>query len=289
MLISPIFYALKINHTPSFNLRQNIPCFKGNLEADTFEKTTETPKLKRGQIADEHGKIFTRPDTNMFRYDLEWRDFGYYLNDRFSNEDKVNTYVYACSSGEEAYSLSMLLQEMNSHPEKFFPINAKDINSELVEKNIQNKQGDKIMKNSYLPARRTLNLNGEEIKKYVTLEIDEQYRETEKLTDKAAGPVEFSCANILDDIENVDSDTPSIIMCRNMWPYVNPDEYEAFASKLYDKLAGGSVVAIGGYDYKGEDGRKNSDKFPEALLSAGFQQTDIIMDYHEHVLVFEKN
>ncbi len=275
------------------NLKQNTLSFKGQLESDSFEKSSKTPKLKRGQLTNEKGEIFTRPDTDMFRTDMNWQNFGRYLKNRFLYEDKVNTTVYACSTGEEAYTLSILLQDiLKYNAEKFFPVSAKDINEDLIKKNISNQNGNKIMKDSYLPARYALDLDNIEIQNYVTIENSPNSSyEIEKLTDKVTEPVQFSAANILEDVENIDTDIPSVIMCRNMWPYVDSSEYEEFATKLYNKLKKGSVVVIGKYDHKGEQGRDNSDTFPKALLNAGFTPADIKMSFFKEdvPLIFEKN
>lgn len=279
------------NLNPSFfknNIKQNTLNFKGQIEADTFERTSETPELKRGQILDEKGKIFTRNNTRMFRDDLNWEDFGQYLKDKFKDFNKVNTYLYACSSGKEPYTLSILLQHIfKEEAQKFFPINAKDIDENLIQKNIHNQNNERILETSYYPAKLALHLDDKQTKEYITL--DEH--KIENLTEKTINPVEFSCANILDDIENIDSENPSIIMCRNMWPYVNSSEYEDFAVKLYDKLAKGSVIVIGSYDYKGEAGKKDSKTFPASLLKAGFEAVDKRKNKFTKggALIFEKN
>ena len=50
-------------------------------------------------------------------------------------------------------------------------------------------------------------------------------------------------------IKNIDNKNPSLVMCRNMWPYINSSEYDGYAEALYEKLAPGSVVVIGFFDY----------------------------------------
>lgn len=284
-----------INAAPALfrnHLKQNKLSFKGQPETDTFEKTSDTPKLKRGQMTNEKGEIFTRPQTDMFRTDMDWDFLASYLHNRFRFENKINTLVYACSTGQEPYTLSIVLQhKLGNSAEKFFPIQAKDIREDIIEKDIADQAGDTIIKDSYLPIRRCLGINHDESEKYVILEeIPNSSFEIEKLTDNATSPVQFSCTNILDDIDNIDSDTPSLIMCRNMWPYVNPEEYEEFAKKLYDKLAKGSVVVLGNYDFAGEKGKELSKTFPINLIKAGFEavgKTGLLTKGKS--LIFEKN
>lgn len=254
---------------------------------DSFTKSK--PVLQRGQLTNKDGTIFTRPVTSMFRLDLDWNRFAKYVNQRFKDYDRVNTYAYACSDGSEAYTISMLFQEKTENPEKFFPIKAKDINADVIKKNIENQKGARTTKlGDYIASKYVLGLNGEKAAKYIDTEFDKNDRERAFLTKKTVAPVEFSEANILEDIENIDRNNPSIVTCLNMWPYVDPKEYEEFANKLYDRLKSGSVVVIGEYDHKGEPDRKGSDKFPKALVKAGFTPADINAN-DCYKLVFEKN
>ena len=89
------------------------------------------PVLKRGQFLNNEGSVYIRDLTCMFREDLDWKKLGEFLETRFAKCSKVNTYVYGCSDGSEAYSLSILLQnKFGKDAEKFFPIIAKDIDEE---------------------------------------------------------------------------------------------------------------------------------------------------------------
>ncbi len=99
---------------------------------------------------------------------------------------------------------------------------------------------------------------------------DEYVDETEGkyfLKGNCINNIDFSQANILEDIDNIDSNTPSFVMCRNMWPYVDDSEYQNFANQLYEKLAPGSCIMLGDFDYK-----KNrlSQKFPRSFTGSRF-------------------
>ena len=80
-------------------------------------------------------------------------------------------------------------------------------------------------------------------------------------------------------------------MCRNMWPYINPSEYEAFASRLYEKLAPNSIVVLGYFDFQGDSWIKDSNLFPKILGQAGFKcsEEQIGTFYIAPNLIFEKN
>lgn len=96
--------------------------------------------------------------------------------------------------------------------------------------------------------------------------------------------IQYECANILDDIENIDVSKPDIIMCRNMWPYVDENEYSNFAKRLYEKLPKGSIVVLGQFDFKYK--YKNL-SFPVILLKNGFEHT--LNTFYGAAAIFEKN
>lgn len=240
--------------------------FKGNPKTDTFEKT-EKPALKRGQFLDNEGSVYIRDLTCMFREDLNWKKFGDFLEKRFEKCNKVNTYIYGCSDGSEAYSLSILLQsKFGKDAEKFFPIMAKDIDEEKISENIKRqKEGCAKAELGYYQMRRRLELKEDEAKQYIKPTIGDVCNDL--ILDKTTSPVKFSAANILEDLDNIDSKHPSIIMCRNMWPYINENEYNQFAKKLYDRLAPGSVVVVGAFDCSGSllTEQNKQSTFPDIL------------------------
>jgi len=270
---------------------------KDQPSSDTFEKTPKkeiqnAPALERGQMLNSDGTIFNRRTTSMFRDDLEWKDFGKYLKNRFSNADKINTYVYACAAGAEAYTLSITLQNaLKDKAKKFFPIIAKDINKDLIDMNIALQSQCTKHTDSYNLIRRSLGLDSKQILEFVVPDKNLSAIGLGIFTDKVTEPVQFECANILEDLDSIDSNNPSIVMCRNMWPYVNPDEYSEFAQNLYEKLAPGSIVVIGEYDYFGEPGRENSNTFSRWLFEAGFEQMQDSESFllQGSGLIFEKN
>ena len=272
-----------------------------HLTTDRFEHSKDyQDKIEKGQIlCDDGSTIFNRGTTHMFRGDLNWNIFANYLKEKYSKDEKVNSYVYGCSKGSEAYSLSILLQQMfDEESAKFFPIKAKDINKDVLYRQgavcFINK--DDIRDMRYLTFLNSENKSADLRAKYITKNSIALSLFPYKLKNNVINTIEFEKANILDDIENIDSDNPSILMARNMWPYIDPDEYEDFAQKLYDKLAPNSIVVLGYYDFEGEKIERfyklqDSDKFPEALVNAGFNISDCKIGLYKKKknLIFEKN
>ena len=228
------------------------------------------PQFKEGQIpCSDNNKIFNRPTTYFFRKDLNWKEFLEVIQERFKNANKVNTYIWGCSKGDEAYSLAMLLDRyFGAESEKFFPIEAKDIDEETIKSN-KTEQSERVISRTS---------EKEKIKKVLRLTPNEESKyysvfpgtDSIKLNSDCIKKINFEASNIVTDLGLIDSENPSLVMCRNMWPYINPDKYESCAKELYDRLAKGSLMVIGDYDCFGELGYFGSKDFPKELIKAGF-------------------
>lgn len=260
-----------------------------SYEYDTFEKSKTQPSAPAVRVL-KRGEIYCNkscPKSWLFRNDIKWENLAAYLQKRFDSPDKVNTYIYGCPEGKEPYTMSIVLQEsFKDEAEKFFPIMAKDIDEKIIADNLKAQIKPIPIKEGF--QRTAKNLKTPE--KYITPADNGQDGYISK---KVRDKVQFSCTNILEDIENIDNSAPSIIMCRNMWPYIDSGEYDDFANRLYERLAPGSIVIIGEYDCSGEDGLPGTDKFPNALLDAGFQIATHYLDSSSpnlnHYFIFEKN
>ena len=275
MQITPIILS-NINQTPRQVFQQKPRVFAPHFGADSFKKTEAEPlKFHRGAVI-RGGEIFNRRTTMFFRDDIKWEEFRYYLRQRFADYESVSTQVYGCSSGEEPYSLAMTLcEEFGKDAQKFFPIAAKDVT--LKEK----KEFD---------AQRLLgafhaSLRGARASKYFILKDCE----TAIFKDKIKEHVEFSRANILEDLDSIDSKRPSIIFCRNMWPYVDEKEYDEYAQKLFDRLQKGSIVVLGSYDFT-DDISIRDVIFAHSLLKSGFTPNSCCDTFPvELAKIYEKN
>lgn len=179
--------------------------------------------------------------------------------------------------------------------DKFFPVYAKDIDENIIKENIQNQKTGKIegRQPNILTIANAINIDKASIEQeFATIDhslIANPKKKVTKLKEKVTQPVIFSEANILDDIKNIDSKNPSIIMCRNMWPYVETSKYPEFAKNLYEKLKDGSIVVLGAFDcffdkIEGHD----LEKISKALLNAGFEESKCEIN-DKYNLIFEKN
>ncbi len=251
---------------------------------------SERVPLKHGQYYLSNGSIFRSETSKMFREDINWSNFAQYLEKRFSGCEKVNTYDYGCADAKEAFSFVMAVDNGVNNPDKFYPVQAKDIikiaQLRLAEKNTI------VSKDEYAIAKEALELSDEEMEKYFTPGYSKvKQKHCYRLNDEVKQNIEFKQANILDDIESIDSETPSLVMCRNMWPYISPNEYGKYAKALFDKLAPGSTVVIGGFDNQGAYKISDTNSFRIALVKAGFKANEEFLTGSKYPasVVYEKN
>lgn len=269
-----------------------------NLSSDCFEKTNISfngllyTNPYQGIVKRNNGTFFIRHSTKMFRDDVNWPLFGTYLKSRYKDTPKVNTYIYGCSYGSEAYSMSILLQsQFQDESKKFFPIKAKDLVKSIIDKDIQSQSKHEIITPAaYNYIKTDLKLPLYERNKYCKRLILGN-KPAVVLTKEVKKPIIYEQANILKDINSIDPKNPSIVMCRNMWPYIKPNVYDSYAKKLYNRLAPKSIVVIGNYDYAGEYTKPINKKFSDSLIKAGFIPSTCEVGKHIHSkqLIFEKN
>lgn len=266
-MIYPISFKSNLKTLKNSQPQKKNPSLNCEIK-DTIEFKGK-PYLQKGQYLDAEGKILNRHTTSLFRDDMNWDMFSRYLKTRFDKAKKVDTKVYACSDGSEAYAMSIVLQDaFQSDSEKFFPIDASDISQKGIKQNIKEQKNRKINLTDYRNSQIALYNGTEKMRNYIS---GTGFFKT--LKDNVTDKINFRQANILEDIEAINPNTPTIIMARNMWPYVVEDEYEDFANKLYQRLSKGSIVVLGSFDMQGEPNIKNSDKFRSYLLKAGFKSS----------------
>ena len=178
--------------------------------------------------------------TTFFRNDLFWNGLTYFLTEHFKNTKKVNVYSFGCSDGSEPYTFIMrMLNSFEKNPKKFFPIIARDFDSEAIQRAKRNNyfltNGEEFLINKYTDGQ---------IKKYFNDEYHGNYSAKEILYDN----VDFAVGDILKDYKKINPKN-TLILARNFWPYVDQQySLSNFWKKLYNHLEPGCVVAIGQFD-----------------------------------------
>lgn len=189
-------------------------------------------------------KIVDSNSTSFFRSDLDWKTLGTDIDSQFP-QDKVNTYIFGCSDGSEAYSLAVTLIEQLGleNAKKYFPIHASDIDGEMAK---QAKSG-------------TVLATENDILRFIKIVKDRQlgkYFIPEKLGDKTfnlkmskllTDNIIFSHEDISEGLHNVKNGA-NLIFCRNFWKYLSPQKIAELTWEMKEKLDDSSRIVIGAYD-----------------------------------------
>ena len=202
-----------------------------------------------------------------------------YLARVFPGKEKVNFYNYACSIGYESYGwIVWLLSGHEKHPERFFPVIAKDYDTDIINaaKNYILPLADEeifavkaIIKKGTFKDFFDVNYNVRD-----GILIDTQYhgylaRPTKKLTDN----VQFSVADIREDYKNIEPER-SIVLAANFWPYMEREDRYQLAENLYRQLAKGSLVKIGEDFDNNRISLGDLKSTAEILSKVGFKRTE---------------
>lgn len=198
--------------------------------------------------------------SKMFRNDLDWNALSNFLLKNFKDKDNVKTVMFAASDGSEAYSLIISLLEHSSHQnktaQKFFPIMAYDIDNEIV----------KAARSGYINTTRSdridLQIRCDDYSNYLT-ETDKElliendptsilktdYVKTMKAKRILTDNVLFNQADMFAKIKELDDNSNTVLMCRNVLGYFENDKIEEFVKLASQKLKSGSVFVIGNHDF----------------------------------------
>ncbi len=206
-----------------------IPC-KDSCEDDT-QKT--------------HASIINSNATWFFRSKpYDWLELCKFLNSKYKNSEPVNIYQFGCSDGSETYTIIMsLLEALHKDSEKYFPIQAYDIDPDIIEK-ARSKQ---VCCN--LSDISSIDNNTQQgFSKYfstIAKVTPTSYiaSANDILKDKAVFKVK-SFLEGLDDIKTKNN----IIFCRNFWPYMKDEEAKECFIKMRN-LEGNNLFIFGDFDY----------------------------------------
>ncbi|MCF8335186.1 MAG: hypothetical protein K9H65_01160 [Bacteroidales bacterium] len=98
-----------------------------------MDLSTLLPKLKKnGGLIDEVAKSITVNTTELFRDPKIWQDLRFRILPKFRNNKNINIWHAGCSTGQEVYSMLILLNELDLFDKaKVF---ATDLNEDALEK-----------------------------------------------------------------------------------------------------------------------------------------------------------
>ncbi|MBR1775887.1 hypothetical protein IJ750_02280 [bacterium] len=212
--------------------------------------------------------------TFLFRADLEWGKLFRYIEENLSfNHSKINTYCLASSDGSEAYSYAMTVLDraLPQERSKYLPVMASDIDEEMV---MACKSGKinltgidfQSIANNLLFSKSYFKDAGDEIEienNRPFQEANVDYRSYRPIKELGDGVV-FEKADILEKVKSIKDEGNSVILCRNVFMYLQQNYIIRLVSELGKVLKQGSLFVIG--DCDSSLGVKNF------LNIAGFQE-----------------
>lgn len=196
--------------------------------------------------------LLYRNNSCFYRDDLNWEKLIKTLEEKYKDASKVNIYCFGCSEGAEPISLAMLLMEKLGveKSNKFFPIMASDIDSEILKNPTQG-----IITISKDDVKEIQKFLGESHSKY--LEFDSTFKENKFLNEEVSigkikpvlkNKITYKQAEIQNSIQNIIPDN-SVVLCRNFWPYIKDyQEQKTIINKLFKQLGNNSLCIIGDFD-----------------------------------------
>ena len=219
-----------------------------------------------------YGREIIKTSTNMFREDLDWNALIKYIITHFKDKNRVNTYSLAASDGSEAisYAITLLENLPKNMLSKYFPVYASDIDKEIV--NISKKGRINVFGVEFAMTERmygidlskylkdksvSIVINGDEISESDTIS-------SYMLIDELRDAIQYKRSDILTEIKNIKDDGNSVVMCRNVFPYLSSDYADKVIETAKQKLKSGSLFIIGDFDGKANIEQK--------LLANGFFQ-----------------
>lgn len=150
-----------------------------------------------------------------------------------STVKKINIWSAGCSSGEEAYTTTMAIEEYFGFRKNIWntQIIATDISNNVLEKAKEAKYNAESIKN--LPDMWKL--------KYLNKISDEKYEVKEIIKNK----VKFSIFNLMDNIPILYKNKFDVVFCRNVMIYFDQKTKNELINRLYGAVKQGGYIFIG--------------------------------------------
>jgi chemotaxis protein methyltransferase CheR len=147
------------------------------------------------------------------------------------NDNQLKIWSAACSTGEEPYTLSIILQEIITDYAKWkLELHATDIDRNVLNHALKGVYGQRSMKETPLPYRqRYFRQNGEE------WEINKTTRDS----------IRFSQMNFVDRLKMRSMRGFDFVFCRNVLIYFDEDSCKKVVNSLYDSLVPGGYLFLG--------------------------------------------
>ncbi|HET7435754.1 MAG TPA: protein-glutamate O-methyltransferase CheR [Thermoanaerobaculia bacterium] len=144
---------------------------------------------------------------------------------------KVRIWSAGCSSGEEPYSIAMLLQEAGWYEHAAFEIFASDINQQVLAKARKGQYRESAFRATN-PALR---------EKYFTREADNSWR----VRDEVRNRISFGRLNLYDEARVSLLGHLDVVFCRNVIIYFDDSSKKVVVKNFYNRLVEGGYLLLG--------------------------------------------
>lgn len=144
---------------------------------------------------------------------------------------KIRIWSAGCSSGEEPYSLAMLLQEAGWYDHATFEIFASDINQQVLAKARKGTYRESAFRATTPHLR----------ERYFTRNDDSSWR----ITDEIRNRVSFGRLNLYDEARVSLLGHLDIVFCRNVIIYFDDASKRVVVSNFYNRLVDGGYLLLG--------------------------------------------
>lgn len=209
--------------------------------AELLEMDTLSEYFMMLKFADDSSEFYrlindlTVNETYFFRDFPQLRNFAEDVLPIFAREKEnrknIKIWSAACSTGEEPYTLSIILQEMLEKPEEWeIQILASDINTEVL-------QSARI---GLYESRAVKDVPPEYLEKYFTRRHDKHL-----INLNVRKPVSFKRINLMDENEMSNINGCDFIFCRNCLIYFDDESRRSVLSSFYESLNPGGFVFLG--------------------------------------------
>jgi len=174
-------------------------------------------------------------ETYFFRDFPQLRNFAEDVLPVFAKKQegrkKIKIWCAACSTGEEPYTMFIILQEMLDNPEEWdIQILASDINTEVL-------QSARV---GFYDSRSVKDVPPEYLEKYFIKRNDKYI-----ISLNARKSVSFKQINLMNENEIGDINGCDFIFCRNCLIYFNDESRKSVLSNFYESLNIGGFLFLG--------------------------------------------
>lgn len=150
---------------------------------------------------------------------------------RESTPYTLHAWSVGCATGEEPYSLAILLEEFfSAHNDYYFGITASDVSRASLQTG----------RNAVYHQRRIKNVPAELVERYLTRVDDEHYQVAGQLRQKVC----FTHVNLLD-LKSLPLGMMDLILCQNVLIYFKRELRNEILNQLVKRLKPGGMIVLG--------------------------------------------